>query len=38
MSQAKFGQIVHIGGVLKTLGPADLKSAPGLEVDQDSWE
>ena len=31
ISQAKLGQIVHVGGVLKTSGPADFKSAPGFE-------
>ena len=30
ISQAKLGQIVHVGGVLKTSGPADFKSAPGF--------
>ena len=31
ISQPKHGQIVHVGGVLKTSGPADFKSAPGFE-------
>ena len=31
ISQPKLGQIVHIGGVLKTSGPADFKSVPGFE-------
>ena len=28
---AKVGQIVHVGGVLKTSGPADFKSVPSFE-------
>ena len=32
ISQPKLGQIVHIGGVLKTSGPADFKSVPGFEI------
>ena len=31
ISQPKLGQIGHVGGVLKTSGPADFKSAPGFE-------
>ena len=31
ISQPKLGQIVHVGGILKTSGPADFKSAPGIE-------
>ena len=31
ISQQKLGQIVHVGGVLKTSGPADFKSVPGFE-------
>ena len=31
ISQPNLGQIVHVGGVLKTSGPADFKSAPGFE-------
>ena len=31
ISQPKLGQIAHLGGVLKTSGPADSKSIPGLE-------
>ena len=31
ISQPKLGQIGHVGGVLKTSGPADFKSVPGYE-------
>ena len=31
ISQPKLGQIVHVGVVLKTSGPADFKSALGFE-------
>ena len=30
ISQPKLGQIGHVGGVLKTSGPADSKSVPGF--------
>ena len=30
ISQRKLGQIGHVGGVLKTSGPADSKSVPGF--------
>ena len=33
ISQPKLGQIGHVGGVLKTSGPADSKSVPGF----DNW-
>ena len=33
MSQPKLSQIGHVGGVLKTSGPADSKSVPGF----DNW-
>ena len=29
---------LSVGGVLKTSGPADFKSVPGFEIDQDLWE
>ena len=38
ISQPKLGQIVHVGGVLKTSGPADSKSVPGFKIDQDLHE
>ena len=31
ISQPKLGQIGHVGGVLKTSGPADFKSVPGFD-------
>ena len=31
LSQLKLSQIVHVGGVFKTSGPADFKSTPGFE-------
>ena len=31
ISQPKLGQIVHVGGVLKTSEPTDFKSVPGFE-------
>ena len=33
ISQPKLGQIGHVGGVLKTSGPADSKSVPAF----DNW-
>ena len=33
ISQPKLGQIGHVGGVLKTSGPADSKTVPGF----DNW-
>ena len=33
MSKPKLGQIAHVGGVLKTSGPADFRSGPGF----DNW-
>ena len=32
ISQPKLGQIGHVGGVLKTSGPADSKSVPGFKI------
>ena len=31
ISQPKLGQIAHVGGVLKSSGPADLKTDSGFE-------
>ena len=31
ISQPKLGQIVHVGGVLKSLEPADSKTDPGFD-------
>ena len=31
ISQPKLDQIGHVGGVLKTPGPADIKSVPGFK-------
>ena len=32
ISQPKLGQVAHVGGVLKTSGPADSKSVPGFKI------